>query len=66
MTSAQSEVLAVIAKNPKVTTAEIADALGLSANTVSSRIRTLKDKNYIRRIGPDKGGSWEILTSGNK
>ena len=61
MTSAQLEVFTVIAKNPKVTTAEIADVLGLSPKTVSSRIRTLKDKNYIRRIDPDKGGSWEIL-----
>jgi len=34
MTSAQSEVFTIIENNSKVTTAEIAVALGLSANTV--------------------------------
>jgi len=64
MTSAQSEVFAIIAKNPKATTAEIADILGLPLKTVSSRIKTLKNKNFIRRIGPDKGGHWEIVSDG--
>ena len=63
MTQAQSEVFDIIAKNSKVTSAKIAEALGLSTNTVSSRIRTLKEKNLIRRVGPDKGGHWEVVSS---
>ena len=63
MTVAQSVVFVIIAKNPYVTTSEIADILGLLPKTVSSRIKTLKDKNFIRRVGPDKGGHWEIVSS---
>ena len=43
-----------------ITMAEIANATGLSVAGVKKNIRKLKDANLVRRVGPDKGGHWEV------
>ena len=50
-----------IAANPRMTTVELATALNVSRRTVLYRITMLKEKGILRRIGPNKGGQWEIL-----
>ena len=46
---------------PDVTLAELANATGLSIAAINWNIRKLKDANLIRRVGPDKGGHWEVV-----
>lgn len=46
---------------PDITMAEIANATGLSIAGVKKNIRKLKDANPIRRVGPDKGGHWDVV-----
>mgnify|MGYP002624951834 CR=1 FL=1 len=48
-------------QDPKVSAARIAIILGISSRSVEKRIRTMRENGIIRRIGPDKGGYWEIL-----
>ena len=50
----------VMKELPDVTIAELMDAVGLSESGVKKVVRQLKDANLIRRIGPDKGGHWEV------
>jgi predicted HTH transcriptional regulator len=57
----QMEIFLAIAENPMMTTPEIADRLGITRQAVTDRIKTLKNKNIIRRIGAAKGGHWEIV-----
>lgn len=47
--------------NPAITTQEIAEVLDLSIAGIEKAIRTLKKQNRLRRIGPDKGGHWEVI-----
>lgn len=54
------KIIAIVKAMPDVTLAELAEATGLSVDGVRWNIRKLKDANRIRRIGPDKGGHWEI------
>ena len=54
-------ILDAIRNNSKVSAAEIAMKLGVSARAVEKRIRFLRESGVIRRVGPDKGGSWEII-----
>ena len=54
-------ILAAVKKNPKVSAAEIAMLLGLSSRAVEKRIKALRENGILRRIGPDKGGLWEII-----
>ena len=50
-----------IAANPRITTAELATVLNVSRRTILYRTTMLKEKGILRRIGPSKGGQWEIL-----
>lgn len=55
------ELLKCLAANPRITIAELADVLKVSRRTVLTRINTLKTKGLLRRIGPNKGGQWELI-----
>ena len=55
------KIISIIKSMPDVTLAELANATGLSVAGVRWNIRKLKDANLIRRVGPDKGGHWEVV-----
>ena len=55
------KILSIMKSMPDITMAEIANATGLSIAGVKKNIRKLKDANLIRRVGPDKGGHWEVI-----
>ena len=54
-------LMKIIAEYPKITTTEISKLLEVNRRTVARDIEILKTKGIINRIGPDKGGHWEIL-----
>ncbi|MDR2191778.1 MAG: winged helix-turn-helix transcriptional regulator [Endomicrobium sp.] len=54
-------IIEIIMQKPYITTKELADILKLSIAGVEKNIRQLKEQKKIRRIGPDKGGHWEII-----
>ncbi|MBI5023611.1 MAG: winged helix-turn-helix transcriptional regulator [Candidatus Omnitrophica bacterium] len=52
----------LIVENSSITAQEIADHLGLSLAGVEKIIRILKQEGRLRRIGPAKGGRWEVIS----
>lgn len=54
-------LLQMIADNPSVTTTQMASALGINRSAVSKHLDRLKADGRLRRVGPDKGGHWELL-----
>jgi ATP-dependent DNA helicase RecG len=44
-----------------VTRRELAEACGISSSGVKWQLKQLQANNIIRRVGPDKGGHWEII-----
>lgn len=54
------KILRLIAKNPKMTIRELADDLDFSLAGIEKVIRTLKKQGRLSRMGPDKGGHWEV------
>jgi ATP-dependent DNA helicase RecG len=54
-------LLALIRQKATVTTEELMTALELSRAGVQKIIRKLKKAGRLRRIGPDKGGHWEVV-----
>ncbi len=61
VTDAEKALLELLIENPALTYAALAGKLGISRKSVSSRIKSLKEKGIIRRIGSDTKGSWEII-----
>lgn len=54
-------VLTLLQSDPGYTITALAASLGLSRKTIASRIKTLKEKGIIERIGSSKKGYWKIL-----
>jgi ATP-dependent DNA helicase RecG len=64
LTEGEVSLLTLIAANPAVTTTEMAEVLGVSRQTVSTRIKALKGKGIIARAGSDTKGYWVLPSSG--
>ena len=47
--------------NQEITIQEISRRLNKTTRAVEMQLNSLKEKNMIKRIGPDKGGNWEVL-----
>ena len=47
--------------HPSATLDELQELTGLSSGGIRKAIRRLKDAKLLRRVGPDKGGHWEVL-----
>lgn len=56
------KILALLRDNPELTARAIADRLGITQRAVEKQIAKLRAERKIRRIGPDKGGHWEVVT----
>ena len=54
------KILKILSNTPSITVREMSEILGLSRRGVEEQIKSLKQKGVIRRIGPDKGGHWEV------
>jgi len=39
----------------------LAEEVGISSRKIEQNIARLKESGVLRRIGPDRGGSWEVL-----
>ena len=48
-------------QNNKITAAEIGERLNISLRTAKRKIKVLKEKGTIERIGSDKTGYWKII-----
>lgn len=56
-----SVMLAMLRQQPKMTSKKLAETLGVSKRTVLRHLERLKETGAIRRVGPTKGGEWEVL-----
>jgi len=55
------KVFEIITRDSFVKTRDIAAEVKVSQNAVEKIIRKLKKEGVLKRIGPDKGGRWEII-----
>ena len=61
MEKSKEKILALLSVNPHATTADLISETGLSVSGVEKNIRELKAAGRLRRVGPDKGGNWEVV-----
>ena len=54
-------VLELVAKDPTIKQQELVEATGKSIATIKRIMKSLQDKNYIRRESGKRYGKWEIL-----
>lgn len=54
-------IVLLMREKPDITIPEIAKRLKKTTRAIDKQINKLKADEVIRRIGPDKGGHWEVL-----
>ena len=54
-------LLALIASHPHITQADMVATLGITRSTIQKHLSNLKSAGKLRRVGPDKGGHWEVI-----
>ena len=57
----RDKILKVIEATPAITLPELATMLEMSLAGIKKNIRQLQTEGSLRRIGPDKGGHWEVV-----
>ena len=61
LNSTKSKILKEIKANPIISAKQLADILGITSRAVEKNLAKLRESNTIRRVGPDKGGHWEVI-----
>ena len=61
LTGRQKEILELIKQNNSITRGRLSNKLKINSSAIQKHIEKLKEKGLLKRIGPDKGGSWKVL-----
>ena len=56
------QIVNLIIANPSISIAEIAAQTKKAKSGVQKQVKRLQEMDVIRRVGPKKGGHWEIIT----
>ena len=60
LTENRIAMIIMMIDDPYISRTAIAKQLGMNTSAVSRNIEAMRGK-IIRRVGPDKGGFWEVL-----
>ena len=55
------EILNLLLANPKMTLSQVAAKIGRSVRAIEMAVAKLTQAGKLRRVGPKKGGHWEVL-----
>ncbi len=57
----QRSILESVKNNPHISLSQLSKTIGISQTAIENNIAKLKGLGILKRIGPDKGGHWEII-----
>ena len=55
------KILHEVQKNQHVTIAELSEIIGVTPRSIERNIQKLQGEGMLKRVGPDKGGHWEVI-----
>jgi ATP-dependent DNA helicase RecG len=55
------KILDEIRKNMEITIPDLSVRIGVTERSIERNIKTLQEEGLLRRVGPAKGGHWEVL-----
>ena len=55
------KILELITADPAISRKTLAVQIGISTDGVKYHLNRMRKQNLILRIGPDRGGHWEII-----
>ena len=61
LTETEARIVSILGKQNNATQGYIATQLGVTRTYVTQIMGNLQTQGVIRRVGPDKGGHWEVI-----
>ena len=61
LTENQELIIKFIKANNRISIRELSVKVDIAEKNIENNLAKLKEKGLIKRIGPDKGGHWEVL-----
>ena len=55
------KIIDLIKEDPYISTSKMAEIIGVDRRNIARNIKKLKEQGAVRRVGPDKGGFWEVI-----
>jgi len=55
------KILATLKQDGYLTIPDLASMIGVSERSIERNIQKLQEQKRLRRIGPAKGGHWEVI-----
>ena len=55
------KIAKTIMRDPRVTITQMATNLGMGTTAIENHLKAMREQGCIRRVGPAKGGHWEVL-----
>ncbi|MDO5395791.1 MAG: Fic family protein [Bacteroidales bacterium] len=56
----RDKIIDLLRQNPKLSATALAAEIGISAKGIQRQLANLKAEGILHRIGPDKGGQWQV------
>ena len=56
----KEKIIELLRNNPNLSRSDLSVILKLSEDGIQYHLNDLKKKGIIKRVGPDKGGHWEV------
>ena len=60
VTDNQLLILQEMKKDKNMTAKRLSEIVGISERKIKENIKVLKNRRLLKRIGPDRGGHWEV------
>lgn len=61
LTKSTKKVLNIIKANADITINDLISETGVARETINWALKFLRENGYIKRVGSDKAGHWEII-----
>lgn len=57
----KEQILSYLAIHPAASRKELSEQIGIAQSAIQKHLKALQTQGLLRRIGPDKGGHWEVI-----
>ncbi|MHC1755805.1 MAG: winged helix-turn-helix transcriptional regulator [Methanosarcina sp.] len=54
-------IIREIINDPQISIVELSQRIGLDTTAIENNITKFKEKGILKRVGPAKGGHWEVI-----
>ena len=55
------KIIDLIKEDSYISTSKMAEIIGIDRRNIARNIKKLQEQGAVRRVGPDKGGFWEVI-----